>query len=118
MRVAGMHDPRRQDRPGGGEAWFDHEWSSEYLGPRATGWDWIGINLDDGGALMAFRIRGAGGETRWAGGRSNAGWPRADAGRGRHTIPPARRWLSPRTGIAVSRRWHVRAGPRTIELGR
>ena len=43
----------------GGEAWFDHEWSSEYLDNEAVGWDWIGINLNDGAALMAFRIRSA-----------------------------------------------------------
>jgi hypothetical protein len=30
--------------------------------PEATGWDWTGINLDDGGALMAFQIRS---KERW-----------------------------------------------------
>jgi predicted secreted hydrolase len=40
-----------------GVAWFDHEWSTTYLDPAADGWDWTGINLDDGGALVAFRIR-------------------------------------------------------------
>ena len=40
-----------------GVAWFDHEWSTTYLDPAAEGWDWTGINLDDGGALVAFRIR-------------------------------------------------------------
>lgn len=40
-----------------GRAWLDHEWSESYLDPRAAGWDWIGLNLDDGGALMAFRLR-------------------------------------------------------------
>ena len=60
----------RQDQPDQvtGEAWLDHEWSSEYLDAEAAGWDWIGVNLDDGAALMAFRIRGARGEQRWAGG--------------------------------------------------
>jgi predicted secreted hydrolase len=32
----------------------------------AVGWDWIGANLDDGTALMAFRIRNAAGEPVWA----------------------------------------------------
>ena len=50
-----------------GEAWFDHEWSSEYLDAQASGWDWIGINLDDGGALMAFRIRGLDGRAALGG---------------------------------------------------
>jgi predicted secreted hydrolase len=40
-----------------GTAWLDHEWSSQYLAPEASGWDWCGINLHDGGSLMAFRIR-------------------------------------------------------------
>ena len=49
-----------------GEAWFDHEWSSDYVDREARGWDWMGINLDDGGALMAFRMRDAKGGARWA----------------------------------------------------
>ena len=40
-----------------GRAWLDHEWSSTLLDPGAAGWDWIGMNLDGGGALTAFRIR-------------------------------------------------------------
>jgi predicted secreted hydrolase len=51
-----------------GEAWLDREWSSDYLAPQASGWDWVGLNLDDGGALMAFRIRRKGGGDLWAGG--------------------------------------------------
>ena len=51
-----------------GEAWLDREWSSNYLQPEAQGWDWTGLNLDDGSALMAFRIRRKGGGTLWAGG--------------------------------------------------
>ena len=49
-----------------GKAWFDHEWSSEVLGEADVGWDWLGINLADGGALMAFRIRDAAGATVFA----------------------------------------------------
>ncbi len=39
------------------------------LMPGAVGWDWAGVNLADGGALMAFRIRDSRGVTLWAGGR-------------------------------------------------
>jgi predicted secreted hydrolase len=39
-----------------GEAWLDHEWSSTLLAPRAVGWDWVGLNLDDGGAVTAFQV--------------------------------------------------------------
>src|SRR6185436_4057185 len=36
-----------------GVAWLDHEWSSELLVEGAVGWDWLGVNLEGGGALMA-----------------------------------------------------------------
>ena len=31
-----------------GDAWLDHEWSSSFLAARSAGWDWTGLNLDDG----------------------------------------------------------------------
>jgi predicted secreted hydrolase len=40
-----------------GRGWLDHEWSSSVLDPGAAGWDWLGMNLDDGTALTAFQIR-------------------------------------------------------------
>jgi predicted secreted hydrolase len=100
-----------------GEAWFDHEWSSQYLDAEASGWDWIGINLDDGGALMAFRIRGLQGEQRWAGGS----YRHAD-GRLQILRPTdiefhaGRPWVSPRTGIAYPVEWSLRTGSQEIEL--
>ena len=100
-----------------GEAWFDHEWSSEYLDPMAQGWDWIGINFADGGALMAFRIRGAQGTRRWAGGtyRAPNGRPQA-LGPDDVDFVPQRQWLSPRTNIHYPVQWQVRAGGRRYEL--
>lgn len=83
-----------------GRAWLDHEWSSQYLPDRAVGWDWIGINLDDGGALMAFRMRDARGEAMWA-----AGTLRDAQGASRRFGPDdvrfeaQRWWTSPRTGF-------------------
>ena len=82
-----------------GEAWLDREWSSDYLAPEAAGWDWTGINLDDGGALMAFRIRKQGGGTLWAGGslrRSSGAVVRF--GPGDVGFAPRRYWISPDTG--------------------
>ena len=49
-----------------GSAWLDHEWSTAYLDPNADGWDWVGANLDDGSALMAFQIRLKDGGKLWA----------------------------------------------------
>jgi predicted secreted hydrolase len=100
-----------------GEAWFDHEWSSEYLDNQAVGWDWIGINLDDGAALMAFRMRDAHGGARWAGGtlRSADGTMQL-LGPGDVTFSSRRSWVSPRTRIVYPVQWQVHAGSREFEL--
>lgn len=100
-----------------GEAWFDHEWSSTLMDEEAKGWDWIGINLADGGALMVFRMRNARGGAHWAGGTLR----RAD-GSVRTFAPdeiewtPLRRWRSPRTGVEYPVQWQVRAGDLSVRL--
>lgn len=100
-----------------GEAWLDHEWSSEYLAPEAEGWDWVGLNLRDGGALMAFRIRDKRGGIFWAGGTLR----RAD-GSVRNFAPdeirftPLRRWRSPSTQADYPVAMRVEAGELALEL--
>jgi predicted secreted hydrolase len=49
-----------------GSAWLDHEWSSTLLDPNAVGWDWIGINLVNGGSLLAFRLRSKDNSNVWS----------------------------------------------------
>lgn len=58
LRVTAKAQWGQQTKTLEGQAWLDHEWSSQLLMPGAVGWDWLGINLLDGGTLMAFRIRG------------------------------------------------------------
>jgi predicted secreted hydrolase len=94
-----------------GRAWFDHEWSTAYLEPGASGWDWIGINLDDGGALMAFRMRSRKGGTLWAGGAyRNAAGLRRTFSPDDVTFTPVRSWRSPRTGASYPVAFRVKAG--------
>jgi predicted secreted hydrolase len=84
-----------------GKAWLDHEWSSEALQPEAAGWDWIGANLADGSALMAFQIRARRGGKLWAHAtvRDKSGavtqYPP-----GQVSFLPNQWWKSPRTGAA------------------
>jgi predicted secreted hydrolase len=40
-----------------GSSWFDHEWGSSVLPAAATGWDWFGLQLDDGRELMLYQVR-------------------------------------------------------------
>ena len=94
-----------------GNAWLDHEWSSEVLAADAIGWDWVGINLNDGGALMVFRIRDRDGHALWAGGtlRVADGSTRLFAPRDIR-FTPQRRWRSPRTQVEYPVAMVVRAG--------
>lgn len=98
LRVSGT--VARAGRPSTvtGSAWLDHEWSTTYLSNEAVGWDWLGANLDDGSALMAFEIRRRGGGKLWAyavlrdaKGRVTQFTPE------RTHFAPARTWRSPRT---------------------
>ena len=68
-----------------GSAWLDHEWSSAYMAPEAAGWDWCGINLFDGGSVMAFQMRAKSGGVHYA--------PPGVS------FKPLRTWKSPRTGV-------------------
>ena len=100
-----------------GEAWLDHEWSSEALAEEAVGWDWIGINLADGGALMAFRIRTKEGSSFWAGGTLRGADGRVRSFKpGEVRFEPLRRWRSRRTGTEYPVAVRVVAGVLSLEI--
>ena len=40
-----------------GQAWLDREWSSQFLQPDQSGWDWFALHLESGEKLMLFRLR-------------------------------------------------------------
>jgi len=90
-------------------AWMDHEWSEALMHPDAVGWDWIGMNLFDGSALTAFRLRRADGSTLWTGGSLRA--PGAVQARifapGEVRFDPQRRWRSPHSGAHYPVQWQV-----------
>lgn len=50
-----------------GNAWFDHEWTSQYLSPLAQGWDWFSIHFDNGAKLMLFNMRHEKAHDFWSG---------------------------------------------------
>lgn len=98
-------------------AWLDHEASDALLHPDAQGWDWIGMNLDDGSALTAFRLRRADGSTLWDGGSFRAADGRlSTAHRGETEFIPGRRWTSPATNATYPVEWTVRTGAGTFTV--
>ncbi|MEZ2352662.1 lipocalin-like domain-containing protein [Caballeronia sp. RCC_10] len=94
-----------------GSAWLDHEWSSTLLSADASGWDWLGANLDDGAALMAFKVRSRDGRAVW----SHAALRGSDGrttqyGPGDVEFTPERQWRSPRTNTEYPVAMTVRVG--------
>jgi predicted secreted hydrolase len=117
LKVQGMLTRNGKAEPAVGTAWLDHEWSSSYMDERAVGWDWLGINLADGGALMVFRMREAQGGKFWAGGayRAPDGSTRIFES-GDVDFMPLRRWRSSRSAAAYPVAWRITAGTLRIDV--
>ena len=92
----------------GSSAWLDHEWSQELLQGGAVGWDWLGINLFDGSALTAFRLRDKSGANTWDGGSFRAGTSLYVFSPGEVTFKPLRYWQSPASRARYPVEWMVR----------
>ena len=112
LAVSGRVSARGAERAVRGVAWLDHEWSSELLVSEASGWDWLGANLADGSALMAFRIRARDGATLWSNALLRAPGART-ASTGEAIFRTVRGWTSPRTGVRYPVAMEVVAGGRT-----
>lgn len=92
-----------------GRAWLDHEWSDAFLHPDAVGWDWIGMNLEDGSALTAFQLRRQDGSALWDGGSFRAAnGSTYIAKQGETQFSAQRRWTSPLSGAQYPVEWMVR----------
>jgi predicted secreted hydrolase len=110
-----QHDGKTHELAG--TAWLDHEWSSTLLDPDAAGWDWVGMNLDDGAALTAFQIRRRGGGKLYAyASLREAGSvvPRV-FGADEVGCEPIDRWTSPRTRGVWPVAQRLRVSSRTFE---
>jgi len=100
-----------------GVAWFDHEWSSGMFDEHARGWDWVGLNLDDGGALVVARTRDDAGQQYWGGATlRESGSEDRSFGPTEIAWSPQRRWRSSRTGVTYPVEWKITVGERTILL--
>ena len=118
LQVSGELNVRGKRETVSGAAWLDHEWSSALMPPGAVGWDWLGLNLDDGGALTAFQLRSTneGAPAVW----SSAQWRLPDGAtlqpaRSELQFAPQRYWTSPQGGrYPVQSR--ITVGDRTLHL--
>jgi predicted secreted hydrolase len=92
-----------------GTAWLDREWATSSLDPGVEGWDWFGLQLDDGTNLMLYRLRDSSGAMTPF---STGTIVRADGET--ETIEPesieyrvTRRWRSSATGVTYPVAWDI-----------
>src|SRR5690606_20186168 len=86
--------------------------------PAADGWDWVGLNFDDGSALMAFRIRRRDGGELWTHARwidaAGTAAPSGDGATPRFT--PTRSRTPPLTGPPYPVAMTIAVAGRTLAL--
>ncbi len=105
-----------------GAAWFDHQWGdrgwffSDGDSGRVLGWEWLGVNLDDGRDVMIGVHRDA--ETGEVTDSHASVCEDGTIARctGAIDMVPIRRWQSPRTGIRHAVSWRATAPDLAIDL--
>lgn len=103
--------------PHANRAWLDHECSEALLHREAQGWDWIGMNLDDGSALTAFHLRRPDGSALWAGGSFRAaGRPVQSFASQQVRFEPLRYWSSPLSRARYPVAWQVQTPTGLFEV--
>jgi len=96
-----------------GQAWFDHEWSSQPLGADQTGWDWFSFHFENGAKLMGFRLRDSGD------GYTSATWINADGTP--EPQPPGALTVAPLEWAEVKNRkvpvrWQVKLPAKAVDV--
>ncbi len=92
-----------------GLAWLDREFGECDFCPQMGGWDWFGIQLDDGREVMVYQVCD---QHRWYNGHRSLS---VIDGHGRirqlrpedFTMHAVGTWTSPRTGTVYPRSWNL-----------
>ena len=101
-----------------GKSWMDHEFGTSALSKGVVGWDWFGLQLDDGTALMFGRLRvSEGGDIGiFEGTVSYADGRQIPIQPGEFTVKATGGWRSPETEISYPSGWQVEFPSLGIEL--
>jgi predicted secreted hydrolase len=109
LAVEGSLRTAGRERAVRGSAWYDHEFGSSVLEPGTVGWDWFGLQLDDGRELMAFVLRDSHGNPTPASAATlveRDGRTRILASENLSIRSPST-WTSPRTGAVYPASWRI-----------
>ena len=100
-----------------GLTWMDHEWSTSALEPGQVGWDWFGLQLDDGRDLMVFDLRRDDGtRDTMSQGSLVLGAQVQSLNHTEFSIRVLEHWRSPRSGIRYPSRWRIEVPAEGLEF--
>lgn len=101
-----------------GAAWMDREWSTSALGPELEGWDWLALQFEGGGELMAYRLRRSdGSSSEFSGGMlTTADGQRVRLSAADFVMRPRRWWTSAVTGVRYPVAWSIAVPAASIAL--
>jgi predicted secreted hydrolase len=92
-----------------GESWMDHEFFTGAMAPDLAGWDWFGLQLDDGWEVMLYLLRQQDGSVDPA----SSGTLIDPQGHTRHLkladfqVKATGAWTSPNTGTKYPAGWEI-----------
>lgn len=103
-----------------GLSWLDREWATNQLAADQVGWDWLSLQLDDGGAVMLYQLRGKDGKPD----EFSSGTLVDENGKATHLssreftlLPvPGSSWRSAKTGAVYPTAWRVDIPARQLSL--
>jgi predicted secreted hydrolase len=93
-----------------GLSWFDREWSTSQLAANQVGWNWFGIQMDDGSDLMLYQIRMRDGgidpcsSGKWIDRDGHA----VDIANGEFVLQPTRFWTTADKRATYPIGWHLK----------
>ena len=100
-----------------GMSWLDRERGTDQLDEHQVGWDWFGLQLDDGHDLMLFRLRDAEGDTDHSG--ATLVTPGGDViylKPGEWSLRSTDTWTSAESSATYPSRWQVEIPGRGMQL--
>jgi len=92
-----------------GQSWFDHEFSTSFLGENQAGWDWFCVQLDNHEEIMLYALRVKSGALEP---NSEGSWVKADGTSerlvpGSFSIEKKGTWRSAKSGAEYPAGWHL-----------
>jgi predicted secreted hydrolase len=92
-----------------GSSWMDHEFGSSVLEADQVGWDWFGLQFDDGRELMLYQMRRRDGsrDPFSSGTLMNRDGSIVRLAREDYVLEPLDTWRSEATGTRYPTRWRV-----------